>query len=79
MLSSRFVLVVLIGIEFLSYLCDIEEHIDNPRDYADNLDAREYDPRLRAPCNEQNEISVDWGNAMKLYIASEGRGIDTSG
>jgi len=58
---------------------DVEEHIDNPRDYADNLDARQYDPRLRAPCNEQNEISVDWGNAMKLYIASEGRGIDTSG
>ena len=24
-----------------------EEHIDNPKDYADNKDARQYDPRLR--------------------------------
>jgi len=26
-----------------------EEHIDNPKDYADNKDARQYDPRLRGP------------------------------
>ncbi|KAI4243811.1 MAG: hypothetical protein L6R42_010630 [Xanthoria sp. 1 TBL-2021] len=26
-----------------------EEHIDNPKDYADNADARQYDPRLRPP------------------------------
>lgn len=24
-----------------------EEHIDNPKDYADNKDARQYDTRLR--------------------------------
>lgn len=35
-----------------------EEHIDNPRDYADNQDARKYDPRLRPPVNP-NELAID--------------------
>lgn len=35
-----------------------EEHIDNPKDYADNVDARQYDPRLRPPVT-QAEVAVD--------------------
>ena len=35
-----------------------EEHIDNPRDYADNQDARKYDPRLRPPV-DPTELVID--------------------
>lgn len=35
-----------------------EEHIDNPKDYADNVDARQYDPRLRPPVMRE-ELAVD--------------------
>ena len=35
-----------------------EEHIDNPRDYADNQDARKYDPRLRPPV-QPIELAID--------------------
>lgn len=35
-----------------------EEHIDNPKDYADNQDARKLDPRLRGPVSEV-ELAVD--------------------
>lgn len=35
-----------------------EEHIDNPKDYADNQDARKFDPRLRGPVSEA-ELAVD--------------------
>lgn len=35
-----------------------EEHIDNPKDYADNVDARKYDPRLRGPVSPE-ELAVD--------------------
>lgn len=35
-----------------------EEHIDNPKDYADNVDARQYDPRLRPPIIKE-ELAVD--------------------
>lgn len=35
-----------------------EEHIDNPKDYADNIDARKFDPRLRPPV-EQIELDID--------------------
>lgn len=35
-----------------------EEHIDNPKDYADNLDARQYDARLRGPIQPQ-ELAID--------------------
>ncbi|KAH4021384.1 hypothetical protein HBI09_177650 [Parastagonospora nodorum] len=55
-----------------------EEHIDNPKDYADNLDAREYDRRLRAPVDERRELSVDERTGLKNYIASEDLGITTS-
>ena len=36
-----------------------EEHIDNPKDYADNIDARQYDPRLRGPVDERRELSIN--------------------
>jgi hypothetical protein len=36
-----------------------EEHIDNPKDYADNLDARQYDRRLRGPVDERRELSIN--------------------
>jgi hypothetical protein len=55
-----------------------EDHIDNPKDYADNLDAREYDPRLRGPVDEQVELAIDPNTGMKNYIANEQAGITTS-
>ncbi|KAI9884315.1 MAG: hypothetical protein M1823_003901 [Watsoniomyces obsoletus] len=55
-----------------------EEHIDNPKNYADNVDARRYDPRLRGPVDERRELSVDPATGMKSYIASENLGITTS-
>ena len=36
-----------------------EEHIDNPKDYADNIDARQYDRRLRGPVDERRELAVN--------------------
>ncbi|KAL7269722.1 hypothetical protein RUND412_007602 [Rhizina undulata] len=47
-----------------------EEHIDNPKDYADNLDARKYDPRLRGPV-DPIELEIDLSTGMKNYIANE--------
>jgi Heterokaryon incompatibility protein Het-C len=47
-----------------------EEHIDNPKDYADNIDARQYDPRLRGPVDPM-EIQVDLRTGMKNYIAND--------
>ncbi|KPM37148.1 hypothetical protein AK830_g9420 [Neonectria ditissima] len=55
-----------------------EEHIDNPKDYAENIDARQYDRRLRGPIDERRELSVDPETGMKNYIANEGAGIMTS-
>lgn len=55
-----------------------EEHIDNPKNYADNIDARQYDPRLRAPVDEERELSIDPETGMKNYIANERIGIMTS-
>ena len=55
-----------------------EEHIDNPKDYADNLDARDYDRRLRGPVDERRELAVDQRTGLKNYIASEDVGITTS-
>ncbi|KAI4745181.1 Het-C-domain-containing protein [Aureobasidium sp. EXF-12298] len=55
-----------------------EEHIDNPKDYADNEDARQYDRRLRAPVDEERELSIDERTGLKNYIASEDLGITTS-
>lgn len=47
-----------------------EEHIDNPKDYADNQDARKFDPRLRGPVSDV-ELAVDPNTGMKNYIANE--------
>ncbi|USP79078.1 hypothetical protein yc1106_06352 [Curvularia clavata] len=55
-----------------------EEHIDNPKDYADNIDARDYDRRLRGPVDERRELSVNEDTGLKNYIASENMGITTS-
>lgn len=54
-----------------------EEHIDNPKDYADNVDARRYDERLRPPV-QSIELQVDSETGMKNYIANESLGIATS-
>lgn len=47
-----------------------EEHIDNPRDYADNVDARQYDSRLRPPVSPE-ELAIDPQTGMKNYISNE--------
>lgn len=47
-------------------------------DYADNMDAREYDRRLRGPVDEETELAIDERNGLKNYIANERAGIDTS-
>ncbi|KAK5081934.1 hypothetical protein LTR70_008624 [Exophiala xenobiotica] len=49
-----------------------EEHIDNPKNYNDDQDARPYDARLRAPVRPI-ELEVDMQTGMKNYIAN-GRG-----
>jgi hypothetical protein len=54
-----------------------EEHIDNPKDYADNQDARQFDPRLRGPV-QPIELAIDPNTGMKNYIANENLGIATS-
>ena len=54
-----------------------EEHIDNPKDYADNVDARKYDERLRPPV-QAIELEIDPRTGMKNYIANEGLNIATS-
>lgn len=48
------------------------------QDYADNLDARQYDRRLRAPVDERRELGIDERTGLKNYIASEDMGITTS-
>ncbi|MBE3044330.1 hypothetical protein IMZ48_17540 [Candidatus Bathyarchaeota archaeon] len=55
-----------------------EEHIDNPKNYADNEDARRYHRQLRAPVDERVELGIDEETGMKNYIANENAGIDTS-
>ncbi|EWC43392.1 hypothetical protein DRE_07708 [Drechslerella stenobrocha 248] len=54
-----------------------EEHIDNPKNYADNLDARAYDIRLRPPVMPV-ELAIDPETGMKNYIANERGGWATS-
>ncbi|KAG0648956.1 hypothetical protein D0Z07_4802 [Hyphodiscus hymeniophilus] len=54
-----------------------EEHIDNPKDYADNNDARQYDTRLRGLV-QPIELEVDHNTGMKNYIANENGGWATS-
>ncbi|KAK6330446.1 hypothetical protein TWF696_003338 [Orbilia brochopaga] len=55
-----------------------EDHIDNPKNYADNVDARQYDRRLRGPIDERVELAIDPNTGMKNYIANEGARIMTS-
>lgn len=47
-----------------------EEHIDNPKGYADGLDARKFDPRLRGPVDPA-ETDIDPRTGMKNYIINE--------
>jgi len=54
-----------------------EEHIDNPKDYADNVDARQFDPRLRGPVDPR-ELQIDARTGMKNYMANEQGGWVTS-
>ncbi|KAF2656532.1 heterokaryon incompatibility Het-C, partial [Lophiostoma macrostomum CBS 122681] len=56
-----------------------EEHIgtDNPKDYADNVDARTFDPRLRPPVSN-DELAIDPQTGMKNYISNERGGWATS-
>lgn len=54
-----------------------EEHIDNPKDYADDVDARKFDPRLRGPVSPA-ELAIDPDTGMKNYIANESGGWATS-
>lgn len=49
----------------------------NPKDYADNQDARQYDQRLRPPVR-QVELEIDPHTGMKNYIANERGDWDTS-
>ncbi|EKD18551.1 heterokaryon incompatibility protein Het-C [Drepanopeziza brunnea f. sp. 'multigermtubi' MB_m1] len=55
-----------------------EDHIDNPKDYADNIDATQYDRRLRGPVDERVELAIDPQTGLKNYIANERAGIMTS-
>ncbi|KAI5306149.1 hypothetical protein KEM56_002092 [Ascosphaera pollenicola] len=54
------------------------EHIDNPLGYAMGEDAREYDPRLRGPVNEEVELAIDERTGLKKYISTEDEDIVTS-
>ncbi|EGY15853.1 hypothetical protein VD0002_g1319 [Verticillium dahliae] len=54
-----------------------EEHIDNPLGYAEGLDARTLDPRLRGPVDPV-ETEIDSRSGMKNYIANERGGWATS-
>jgi hypothetical protein len=47
-----------------------EDHIDNPKGYADDADARQYDRRLRGPV-QKIELAIDEETGMKNYIANE--------
>ncbi|EKM61451.1 uncharacterized protein PHACADRAFT_248072 [Phanerochaete carnosa HHB-10118-sp] len=54
------------------------EHIDNPKGYAEKEgDARQFHPKLRPPVNPR-ELEIDPRIGMKNYMATEGRGWDTS-
>ncbi|KAL2270036.1 hypothetical protein VTJ83DRAFT_2220 [Remersonia thermophila] len=55
-----------------------EDHIDNPKNYADNEDATQYYPHLRGPINEEVELAIDPETGMKNYIANENVGIMNS-
>lgn len=59
-------------------LTRVADHIDNPKNYADNQDARQYDRRLRGPVDESVELAIDEETGMKNYIANENANIMTS-
>lgn len=44
------------------------EHIDNPKDYADNKDARQVHPKLRGPVDPV-ELEVDQSTGMLVSTA----------
>lgn len=50
-----------------------EEHIDNPKDYADNIDARQYDRRLRGPVDERRELSINPQTGKSYNRPSSGK------
>jgi hypothetical protein len=54
-----------------------EEHIDNPLGYADGMDARKFDARLRGPV-QAVETEIDMRTGMKNYICNETGGWATS-
>ncbi|EPQ30443.1 uncharacterized protein PFL1_01969 [Pseudozyma flocculosa PF-1] len=47
-----------------------EEHLDNPKGYADGKDARQFDARLRGPVDPR-ELEIDPRSGMKNYLANE--------
>ncbi|GJE86244.1 heterokaryon incompatibility protein Het-C domain-containing protein [Phanerochaete sordida] len=54
------------------------EHIDNPKGYGEKEgDPRRFHPKLRPPVNPE-ELEIDRRTGMKNYMATEGRGWDTS-
>jgi len=54
-----------------------EEHIDNPLGYADGMDARKFDQRLRGPVMPV-ETEIDMKTGMKNYICNESGNWPTS-
>ncbi|KAI1331042.1 NIMA-interacting protein tinc [Xylariaceae sp. FL0255] len=48
-----------------------EDHIDNPKGYAEGENAKHYDRRLRGPIDERVELAVDERTGLKNYIANE--------
>ncbi|KAK6520259.1 hypothetical protein TWF506_000537 [Arthrobotrys conoides] len=55
-----------------------EEHLDNPKNYANNIDAKKYDSRLRGVVDEDLELFPDDRTGMKGYIANERLGVTTT-
>ncbi|KAI2641108.1 NIMA-interacting protein tinc [Xylaria nigripes] len=55
-----------------------EDHIDNPKNYANNEDASRYYNKLRGPVDESVELAIDEETGMKNYIANERVNIMTS-
>ncbi|MBW0484489.1 hypothetical protein O181_024204 [Austropuccinia psidii MF-1] len=56
----------------------LTEHIDNPKGYGEGEDPQTYDSRLRPRVDEDRELQIDQRNGMKMYIASDDQGFDTS-
>lgn len=64
-----------VSFDLLPLLSILETHADplpsdNPKDYADNVDAQKLDSRLRGPVSPE-ELAVDPNTGMKNYIANE--------